>query len=105
MDAWHHAPRTTLATGVQEPSLAVDFSIRYTQLLQAGNTAAIEAYGITPIQALRTRTFDFGVDQNIRGEKLVFKAGYFHNQYSHQIEYVDAGRAGASLRLLTQRRQ
>jgi iron complex outermembrane receptor protein/vitamin B12 transporter len=90
---WMHGTRIRLnvATGVQEPSLAVDYTSLFTELEQSGNTAAIQAYGITPIRELRSRTYDVGVDQNIRGEKLVFKAGYFHNQFSHQIEYVDSG--------------
>jgi vitamin B12 transporter len=29
------------------------------------------------------------VDQNIRGERLVFKAGYFHNVFNDQMEGVD----------------
>jgi vitamin B12 transporter len=90
---WMHGTRlrVNVATGVQEPSLAVDYTSLFTELQQAGNTAAIRAYGITPIRELRSRTYDFGIDQNIRGEKLVLKAGYFHNQFSHQIEYVDSG--------------
>ncbi len=90
---WMHGTRLRLnvATGVQEPSLAVDFSSLFTQLEEAGNTAGIKAYHLTPIRELRTRTLDFGVDQNIRGEKLILKAGYFHNQFSHQIEYVGSG--------------
>jgi iron complex outermembrane receptor protein/vitamin B12 transporter len=92
-EKWMHGTRLRMnvATGVQEPSLAVDFASLFTQLEQAGDTAAIRAYGITPIRELRTRTYDFGVDQNIRGEKLVLKAGYYHNQFSHQVEYVDTG--------------
>jgi vitamin B12 transporter len=90
---WMHGTRirANVATGVQEPSLSVDYTSLFTQLEQAGNTAAIAKYGITPIRELRTRTYDVGVDQDIRGEKLIFKAGYFHNQFSHQIEYVDSG--------------
>lgn len=83
--------RFNIATGVQEPSLAVDFSSLYTQLSQAGNTTAIKVYGITPIRELRTRTLDVGVDQSIIGQKLIFKAGYYHNAFSHQIEYVGSG--------------
>ena len=90
---WFHGTRIrgNVATGVQEPSLAVDFSSLYTQLAIAGNTAAISQYGIRPIRELRSRTLDVGVDQNIRGEKLVLHVGYYHNQYSHQIEFVDPG--------------
>ena len=82
--------RANIATGVQEPSLAVEFSSLFTQLQQTGNQAAITAYHVTPISEERSRTFDVGVDQNILGQKLIVKAGYFHNQFSHQIEVVDA---------------
>ncbi|MDP9037886.1 MAG: TonB-dependent receptor plug domain-containing protein [Acidobacteriota bacterium] len=90
---WLHGTRVraNAATGVQEPSLAVEFSSLYLQLALAGNTTAIQQYGVRPIRALRSRTLEFGVDQSIRGEKLVLKLGYFHNQFSHQIEYVGAG--------------
>jgi iron complex outermembrane receptor protein/vitamin B12 transporter len=79
--------RANVATGVQEPSLATDFSSLYTQL---GPTTAVKD-GISPLHALRTRTLDAGIDQNIFREKLIFKAGYYHNAFSHQIEYVDTG--------------
>ena len=79
--------RVNVATGVQEPSLATDFSSLYTQL---GPTVAVKD-GITPIRELRTRTLDAGIDQNIYRDKLIFLAGYYHNAFSHQIEYVDSG--------------
>jgi iron complex outermembrane receptor protein/vitamin B12 transporter len=90
---WMHGTkvRANVATGVQEPSLETDFSSLYTELEQLGDTSAIKTYGITPIRELRTRTLDAGIDQNIYGEKLIFKAGYYHNAFSHQIEYVDSG--------------
>ena len=79
--------RLNVATGVQEPSLSTDFSSLYTQL---GAATAIKD-GITPIRELRTRTVEAGIDQNIYRDKLIFKVGYFHNAFSHQIEYVDTG--------------
>ncbi len=89
---WMHGTRLRLnvATGVVEPSLTAGLSSLFGQLQQANDSADIAKYGITPIGPERSRTLDFGFDQNIRGDKLVFKAGYFHNQFSHQIEYVDA---------------
>jgi vitamin B12 transporter len=74
---------------VQEPTLALEFASLYSKLLQAGDTAAITAYNVTQPTAERSRTYDVGVDQNIRGERLVFKAGYFHNVFDHQLEGVD----------------
>lgn len=83
--------RANVATGVQEPSLSVQFTSLYQQLLEAGDTAAIEAYNVKPAQALRSRTYDVGIDQNILSQKLILKAGYFHNQFNHQIDYIDSG--------------
>jgi iron complex outermembrane receptor protein/vitamin B12 transporter len=83
--------RANAATGVQEPSLLVQFTSLYGQLLQNGNSAAIAAYHVKPIGALRSRTYDIGIDQNILGQKLILKAGYFHNVFDHQIDYIDSG--------------
>ncbi len=83
--------RANFATGVQEPSLSTQFTSLYGQLLAAGNTAAIAAYNVQPIQALRSRTYELGLDQNILGQKLILKLGYFHNIFDHQIDYIDSG--------------
>jgi iron complex outermembrane receptor protein/vitamin B12 transporter len=83
--------RANAATGVQEPSLSSEFTSLYRQLLDAKANDLIAAYNVRPLQALRSRTYDIGVDQNIIGEKLILKAGYFHNQFSHQMDYVDSG--------------
>jgi iron complex outermembrane receptor protein/vitamin B12 transporter len=80
--------RANAATGVQEPTLAIETFSLYTQLLAAGDTADIAKYHITPQSEERSRTYDVGVDQNVRGEKLVLKAGYFHNVFDHQLEAV-----------------
>ena len=45
---------------------------------------------MTPPNAEESRTYDVGVDQNIVSTRLILKAGYFHNQFDHQYEYVDA---------------
>ena len=68
----------------------MEFQSLYTQLLAAGDTADIEKYHITPPGAERSRTYDVGMDQNILGERLTLKLGYFHNVFDHQLEGVDA---------------
>ena len=80
--------RANAATGVQEPTLALEYESLYKQLLQAGDTADIASYHIGPQAAQRSRTYDFGIDQNIFGQKLVLKAGYFHNVFDRQLEGV-----------------
>ena len=83
--------RANVATGVQEPTLGIEFASLYNQLLANGDTAAIVQYHITPPGPQRSRTYDIGVDQNILGEKLILKLGYFHNIFDHQLEGVDTG--------------
>ncbi len=83
--------RANVATGVQEPNLATEFSSLYKELQLAGDPTDIAAFGIAPLGPQRSRTVDVGVDQNILGHKLIFKAGYFHNQFSHELEFVGSG--------------
>ncbi|HEV2710693.1 MAG TPA: TonB-dependent receptor [Edaphobacter sp.] len=83
--------RANVATGVQEPNLSTEFVSLYKQLELAGNTDAIARYHISPIGAQRSRTYDIGIDQNILSQKLIFKAGYFHNIFDHQLEGVQSG--------------
>ena len=80
--------RANVATGVQEPTLALEENSLYRQLLAAGDTADIALYRIGKPDAERSRTFDAGVDQNILGDKLILKAGYFHNVFDRQLEGV-----------------
>ena len=83
--------RANAATGVQEPNLASEFYSLYTQLKTAGDVTDIALYRVKPLGPQRSRTFDVGIDQNLVGQKLVLKAGYFHSQFSHQLEFVGGG--------------
>ncbi len=84
--------RANAATGVQEPSLSLQYNSLYSQLQAGGYSSLISKYHIGQQGAERSRTFDLGIDQNI-SSKMVLKAGYFHNVFDHQIEGV----AGQSL--------
>jgi iron complex outermembrane receptor protein/vitamin B12 transporter len=83
--------RASAATGVQEPTLALEFQSLYKQVLESDPNAAadIAAYKIRQPTAQRSRSYDIGVDQNILGERLILKAGYFHNVFDRQLEGVD----------------
>jgi len=90
---WFHGTllRANAATGVQEPTLGIQFASLYTQLQEAGDTADIAKFHVMPAGPELSRTYDGGVDQNIRGEKLVLKVDYFHNSFNHQLEGVGTG--------------
>jgi vitamin B12 transporter len=80
--------RANAATGVQEPTLSLQFVSLYNQLLANGDEADIATYHIGPPAAQRSRTYDLGLDQNIFGEKFTLKLGYFHNVFDRQLEAV-----------------
>jgi vitamin B12 transporter len=80
--------RANAATGVQEPTLALQFASLYDQLLANGDEADIATFHIGPPAAQRSRTYDLGLDQNIFGEKFTLKLGYFHNVFDRQLEAV-----------------
>lgn len=82
--------RASFSRGVQEPSLGVQFRSLYGTLLGIGDTTDLAAYHVTQPNAEESRTYDVGVDQNIFAQKLILKAGYFHNQFDHQYEYVSS---------------
>jgi len=90
---WFHGTllRANVATGVQEPTLGIQFASLYTQLQEAGDTADIAKFHVMPAGPERSRTYDGGVDQDIRGEKLMLKVDYFHSSFNHQLEGVDSG--------------
>jgi vitamin B12 transporter len=78
--------RANVATGVQEPSVTAQLTSLSTLLQQTGSPT----FNVAPITAERSRTYDFAVDQNILRQKLILKAGYFHNQFNHQLEFITA---------------
>jgi iron complex outermembrane receptor protein/vitamin B12 transporter len=80
--------RANLSTGVQEPSLATEFVSLYRQLLESGDTTDIQLFGIQPLGPERSRSADFGVEQNIWRQTLVLSVDYFHKAFSHQLEDV-----------------
>ena len=91
---WFHGTllRVNAATGVQEPTLGIQFASLYTQLQQAGDTADIAKYHVMPAGAaalahLRWRRRP----EHHRATSWCFKADYFHSTFNHQLEGVDSG--------------
>ena len=78
------------AKGVQEPSIDDQFGSLYTFLLDNGGQSTVSEYGIQPIGAEESRSYDGGVEQSFFSERVVLRATYFHNEFGNQIEYVPA---------------
>ncbi|HZD49402.1 MAG TPA: TonB-dependent receptor plug domain-containing protein, partial [Silvibacterium sp.] len=93
------------AKGVKEPTIDDQFGSLYTFLLQNGGQATVNEYGIRPIGAELSRSYDGGVEQSLFTEKVVFRATYFHNEFGNQIEYVGANLVPTLLPNLTPEQQ
>jgi iron complex outermembrane receptor protein/vitamin B12 transporter len=93
------------AKGVQEPNIADQFGSLYNFLLTNGGQAAISEYGIHPIGAELSRSYDGGVEQSLFSERVTLRATYFHNEFGDQIEYVPANVVPALLPDLTPEQQ
>jgi vitamin B12 transporter len=78
------------AKGVKEPTIDDQFGSLYTFLLTNGGRAAVSQFGIRPIGAELSRTYDGGVQQSLFNEKVTLRVTYFHNEFGDQIEYVPA---------------
>jgi iron complex outermembrane receptor protein/vitamin B12 transporter len=81
--------RASAATGVQEPTLALQFASLYSAILTYGDPADLALYHVTQGTAERSRSYEVGIDQNLLGERLVLRSGYFHNIFDRQLEGVD----------------
>ncbi len=93
------------AKGVKEPSIDDQFGSLYTFLLTNGGQSTVNQYGIQPIGAELSRTYDGGVEQSLFSERVVLRATYFHNEFGNQIEYVPASEVPFLLPNLTPEQQ
>jgi vitamin B12 transporter len=80
--------RASYGTGIKEPNLGEQFSSLYNLLASSGETQLIQQYGISPVGAERSRTYDGGIDQELGNGKGRVSLSYFHNEFTDVVEYV-----------------
>ncbi|MFP5228931.1 MAG: TonB-dependent receptor plug domain-containing protein [Acidobacteriota bacterium] len=78
------------AKGYQEPTLDQQFGSLYAFLQANGGQSTIAQYGVAPIGAQLSRSYDGGVEQSLFSEKVIARISYFHNEFGNQIEPVPA---------------
>ncbi|HEX3436292.1 MAG TPA: TonB-dependent receptor, partial [Pseudacidobacterium sp.] len=78
------------AEGVKEPTLTDQFNSLYQVLNTYGGPQPAAQYGIGPIGAEHSRSYDGGVEQSLFSERVLLRATYFHNEFGNQIESVPA---------------
>lgn len=83
--------RFNYSQGILEPTISEQRGSIYDVLAALPNGQQLIAqYGISPVGAQKTRTYEAGIDQQVLGTRMLLHGGYFHNLFSNQIEFVDA---------------
>ncbi len=83
--------RVNFGTGIKEPSIfdAGNSLFNLLQFPQISNGAQlISQFHIAPIGAERSRTYDGGLEQTLFDGRAKLGLTYFHNEFSHLIEFV-----------------
>jgi vitamin B12 transporter len=74
--------------GIQEPSIFNETNSLFDLLAQQpGGDQLIQKFGIKPIGAERSRTYDFGLQQAFT-DRALLDVTLFHNEFYDQIEFV-----------------
>ena len=77
------------AKGVKEPSIYAETNSLYDLLKsQPNGNALIQQYGIRPVGAQRSRSYDGGIDQYFCGGRGRLGVTYYHNEFGDELEYV-----------------
>lgn len=76
--------------GIKEPSIFDETNSLFDLLQQQpGGDQLIQKFGIQPIGAERSRSYDLGVEQSL-GSRVQLNATLFHNQFTNEIEFVSS---------------
>jgi vitamin B12 transporter len=83
--------RFNYSQGILEPTIAEQNGSIYDVLNSLPDGQQLIAqHGITQVGAQQTKTYEAGVDQHMFGTRALLRAGYYHNNFTNQIEFVAA---------------
>jgi len=81
--------RASFGKGIKEPTLFQQNNSLYTLLVGLPDgSQLISQYGVSPVGAQRSRTYDGGVDQNLLNGRAKISLTYFHNEFTDGVESV-----------------
>lgn len=86
--------RFNFSKAVQEADISTQLESLQTVLLANGEGSVVTALNIQPVKSQDLRSYEGGVDQNLFGQKLLFKGSFFHNEFGKQKEFVGAAELG-----------
>ncbi len=83
--------RFNYSQGILEPTITEQSGSIYNVLAGVtGGQQLISQYKISQVGAQQSRSYEAGVDQHVLGTRMLLHAGYYHNQFDNQIEFVFA---------------
>jgi iron complex outermembrane receptor protein/vitamin B12 transporter len=91
--------------GIREPKLTDEIGSLYDFLQNHEGQATIQQLNISPIEGPTTRTWEGGGEQAFWGQRIIFHATYFHNEFGRAIEGVGAALVPALLPNLSTQEQ
>ena len=81
--------RANFGTGIKEPSISAAGTSLFSLLQTLSNGAQlISQFHVAPIGAEQSRTYDGGVEQSLFDGRAKLGITYFHNEFTHLIEFV-----------------
>lgn len=81
--------RGSFGEGIEEPSVSDQATSLYALLAGLPNgSQLISQYHVGQIGPEQSRTYDAGVDQEMLGGRGLASVTYFHNEFTHGIEYI-----------------
>ncbi len=81
--------RANFGTGIKEPSISDAGSSLFSLLQTLSNGSQLIAqFHVAPIGAEQSRTYDGGVEQSLFNGRTKLGITYFHNEFTHLIEFV-----------------
>ncbi|MGC2299540.1 MAG: TonB-dependent receptor plug domain-containing protein [Acidobacteriaceae bacterium] len=81
--------RFNYSQGILEPTITEQRNSIYDLLAALPNGPQLIAqYKISPVGAQQTNTYEAGLDQHLFGTRALLLGGYYHNNFTNQIEYV-----------------
>jgi len=82
--------KLSFGKGIKEPSIFDESSSLFDLLRQQpGGQQLIQEFGIRPIGAERSRSYDFGLEQGLT-DRAKLNVTLFHNQFTNEIEFVSS---------------
>lgn len=76
--------------GIKEPSIFDEANSLFDLLKQqVGGDQLIQKFGVQPIGAERSRSYDFGAEQSL-GSHVQLNVSLFHSQFTNEIEFVSS---------------